>query len=137
MYAIRSYYATYLSLMHRPFHYYLYLRYSGMFTTVTVTSVYLGLVFSTVVVSLLGKMQKSSRLMNLWPQLMLLGIVSGYQFLTLSRTGVITSYSIHYTKLYDCKPGQPAPKHGQIAFPQDRHRFYKYADRFPDKIPGF
>jgi len=87
---------TYLSLMHRPFHYYLYLRYSGMFTTVTVTSVYLGLVFSTVVVSLLGKMQKSSRLMNLWPQLMLLGIVSGYQFLTLSRTGIMTCFGVFF-----------------------------------------
>lgn len=85
---------TYQSLMHRPFHYYLYLRYSGMFTTVTVTSVYLGLVFAVVVVSLLGKMQKSCRLMNLWPQLILMGIVSGYQFLTLSRTGMMTCLGV-------------------------------------------
>ncbi|MDD2970364.1 MAG: hypothetical protein PHT21_12495, partial [Lachnospiraceae bacterium] len=85
---------TYQSLMHRPFHYYLYLRYSGMFTTVTVTSVYLGLVFAVVVVSLLGNMQKACRLMNLWPQLILLGIVSGYEFLTLSRTGMMTCLGV-------------------------------------------
>jgi len=78
------------ALLHRPFHYYLMIRYSGVFTTVTVTSVYLGLVFTIGVVRLFGKLQKSTKFSNIWMELSFIGIVSGYQFLTLSRTGILT-----------------------------------------------
>ena len=83
------------SLMHRPFHYYIYIRYSGVFTTVTVTSVYLALVFAVVVVRLVGKLQQSDDFSNLWFELTLLGLVSGYQFLTLSRTGMMTCVGVY------------------------------------------
>ena len=90
---------TYQSLRYRPFHYYLYLRYSGVFTTVTVTSVYLGLVFSAGVVKLIGKSQKSIKFLNIWKEIVLIGIVSGYQLLTLSRTGILTCIGVFFVAI--------------------------------------
>ena len=87
------------SLLHRPFHYYIYIRYAGVFTTVTVTSVYLGLVFAVGVVKLFGKLQKSTSISSAWKEWVFLGLVSGYQCLTLSRTGILTCAGIFMVAL--------------------------------------
>jgi len=84
------------ALLHRPFHYYIYIRYSGVFTTVTVTSVYLALVFAVITAKLLAKYSKeSSKLKNYWIEILLFGSVCAYQFLTLSRTGMMTCAGVY------------------------------------------
>lgn len=86
---------TVQALMYRPFHYYMMIRYSGMFTTVTVTAVYLVLIFAVAVCRLLIAYNKSHTLRGVWKELVLLGVVCGYQFLTLSRTGILTCVAVY------------------------------------------
>lgn len=85
---------TYRSLLYRPFHYYIYIRYPGMFNTVTVTTLYLGLVFAVAICRLMTAYSRSGKLRDAWKELLLLGMVSGYQCLTLSRTGILTCIGV-------------------------------------------
>ncbi len=85
------------ALLHRPFHYYIYIRYAGVFTTVTVASVYLALVFTVITVRLfVAYEQGKEKLAGCWLELVLLGIASAYQFLTLSRTGIMTCAGVYF-----------------------------------------
>ena len=78
------------SLIHRPFNKFRLYRYGMGFHTVTVTGVYLSLVISVALVYFLQKYRKTQRLIDTWPQLLLLTVANGYQLLTLSRTGYLT-----------------------------------------------
>ena len=84
------------ALLHRPFHYYIYIRYSGVFTTVTVTSVYLALVFAVITVRLFAAYERGNgKISKCWIEIILLGTASAYQFLTLSRTGMMTCAGVY------------------------------------------
>lgn len=86
---------TVQALLHRPFHYYTMTRYSGIFMTVTVTAVYLGMVFGAVLCKLINKYEKCTSLNNIWKELVLLGLVCGYEFISLSRTGMLTCVAVY------------------------------------------
>lgn len=79
-------------LMHRPFNKFRFYRYGMYFHTVTVTGVYLSLVVSVALVWFLVKFHKSKRLVDTWPQLLILIVGNGYQLLTLSRTGYLACF---------------------------------------------
>lgn len=79
-------------LVHRPFNRYRLYRYGMGFHTVTVTGVYLSLILSVALVWFLLKYFKTKRLIDTWPQLLLLIVANVYQILTLSRTGYLASF---------------------------------------------
>ncbi|MFI3175877.1 MAG: hypothetical protein R3Y67_00110 [Eubacteriales bacterium] len=80
-------------LLHRPYHYYMRTRYPMYFHTVTITSMYLVLVFTVVFVLLLRAYQQKQH--KRIPVLMvLLGSVVSYVLMTVSRTGLFTILAI-------------------------------------------
>lgn len=101
------------SLMHRPFNRYRLYRYGMGFHTVTMTGVYLSLVLSVALVWFLLKYKKSKRLIDTWPQLLVLAVANVYQLLTLSRTGYLASFItiVFIVIAFCCKMGTPVWKH--------------------------
>ena len=101
------------SLMHRPFNRYRLFRYGLGFHTVTMTGVYLSLVLSVALVWFLLKYKKSQRLIDTWPQLLVLTVANVYQIITLSRTGYLASFItiVFIIIAFCCKMGTPVWKH--------------------------
>lgn len=101
------------SLMHRPFNRYRLFRYGLGYHTVTMTGVYLSLVLSVALVWFLLKYKKSKRLIDTWPQLLVLTVANVYQILTLSRTGYLASFItiVFIIIAFCCKMGTPVWKH--------------------------
>ena len=101
------------SLMHRPFNRYRLYRYGLGYHTVTMTGVYLSLVLSVALVWFLLKYKKSKRLIDTWPQLLVLTVANVYQILTLSRTGYLASFItiVFIIIAFCCKMGTPVWKH--------------------------
>ena len=101
------------SLMHRPFNRYRLYRYGLGFHTVTMTGVYLSLVLSVALVWFLLKYKKSGRLIDTWPQLLVLVVANVYQILTLSRTGYLASFVtiVFIIIAFCCKMGTPVWRH--------------------------
>ena len=79
------------SLVHRPYNRYFFYRYGLGFHTVTVTGVYLSLILSAAIVKFLKKYHGSKRLIDTWPELILLSVANVYLLLTLTRTGYLAS----------------------------------------------
>lgn len=100
-------------MMHRPFNRYRLHRYGMGFHTVTMTGVYLSLVLSVALVWFLLKYRKSQRLVETWPQLLVLVVANVYQILTLSRTGYLASFvtMVFIIVAFCCKMGTPVWKH--------------------------
>ena len=80
-------------MMHRPFNKFRLYRYGMRFHTVTVTGVYLSLIIAVALVAFLRKYKKSKRMIDAWPQLLILVVANAYQILTLSRTGYLASFT--------------------------------------------
>ena len=101
------------SLIHRPFNKFRLFRYAMGFHTVTVTGVYLSLVISVALVWFLQKYRKSERLIDTWPQLLILTVANGYQLLTLSRTGYLSTFvtTVFIVIAFCCKMGKVVWKH--------------------------
>lgn len=78
------------SLRFRPFHYFVLVRYEGMFMTVTVAAVYLALVLAVATCKLWIAYHREPTLKGIWRELILFGTAAGFEFLTLSRTGIMT-----------------------------------------------
>jgi len=76
-------------LMHRPYQRFIFSRYGLVFHTATVTGIYLALMLSVIVVKFLIKLYKSQRIVDAWPELLLLCVANSYLFMTLSRTGCL------------------------------------------------
>ena len=100
-------------MMHRPFNRYRLHRYGMGFHTVTMTGVYLSLVLAVALVWFLMKYRKSQRLIDTWPQLLVLTVANVYQILTMSRTGYIASFItiVFIILAFCCKMGKPVWKH--------------------------
>lgn len=77
------------SLLHRPYHYFMYVRYSMVFHTSTTTAVYLTAVLCAALAKYFSKTRYSLRLADTWKELTLVALVSGYLIMTLSRTGYV------------------------------------------------
>ena len=94
-------------LVHRPYNRYFFYRYGLGFHTVTVTGVYLSLILSAAVVKFLKKYHQSKRLLDTWPELLILTVANVYLVMTLSRTGYLASIvtEVFIIVLYCCKKG--------------------------------
>lgn len=89
----------YESLKFRPFHYFVLVRYEGMFMTVTVAAVYLSLVLAVATTKLWIAYHRNPTFRGIWKELVLFGTAAGFQFLTLSRTGIMTSVAVYLVAL--------------------------------------
>ncbi len=88
------------SLVHRPYHKYIYHRYGLGFHTVTMTGVYLSLVLSAVFVRFLMQYRKKGRLIDTIGELILVGVGNVYLFITLSRTGYLATIVMEVFMLF-------------------------------------
>ena len=77
------------SLLHRPYHYFMYVRYPMVFHTPTTTAVYLTVVLCAALAKYFSKTRHSVRIADTWKELALVAVVSGYLVMTLSRTGFL------------------------------------------------
>lgn len=77
------------SLLYRPFHYYMYIRYSGVFHTVTFATVYYVLVFGLALARFLQKYRENKSIKKCWKELGILGMAAAFLILTISRTGYL------------------------------------------------
>ena len=76
------------ALLHRPYLTYRYARYPFVFHTVTTTATYLTTVECAVIVLLLMKLYRTTKLREIYKELILFGIVSSYMLFTMARTGL-------------------------------------------------
>ena len=76
------------ALLHRPYVTYHYARYPFIFHTVTTTATYLTTVECAVMVLLLMKLYRTTKLREIYKELVLFGIVSSYMLFTMARTGL-------------------------------------------------
>lgn len=76
-------------LLHRPYATYRFARYPFIFHTVTTTATYLTTVECAVMVLLLMKLYRTTRLREIWKELVLFGVVSSYMLFTMARTGLL------------------------------------------------
>ncbi len=79
------------AMLYRPFHYYYYTRYPGVFHTVTMASVYFMLISGLALVRFLAVYKKSRSLKCCWKEIGILGMITAQQLLTLSRTGMLAT----------------------------------------------
>lgn len=78
-------------LLHRPYMYFRYYRYPFHFHTVTISAVYLALVFCASLVKFLDAYRKRPYLAGVYKELVLFGVSAMYLLFTLSRTGYLAS----------------------------------------------
>ncbi|MGN0431360.1 MAG: hypothetical protein ACI4EQ_03290 [Lachnospiraceae bacterium] len=77
------------AMLYRPFHYFYYIRYPGIFHTVTMASVYFMLVLGLALVRFLAVYKRNGSLKSCFKEIGLLGMITAQQLLTLSRTGIL------------------------------------------------
>lgn len=78
-------------LLHRPYMYFRYYRYPFHFHTVTISAVYLALVFCAALVKFLDAYRRRPQLAGVYKEMVLFGVSSIYLLFTLSRTGYLAS----------------------------------------------
>lgn len=81
------------SLLHRPYHYFMYIRYPLTFHTSTVTAVYLTMVLCAALAKYFSKTRYSVRLADTWKELAMVAGVAAYLIMTLSRTGYVAIFA--------------------------------------------
>lgn len=98
------------AILYRPFHNFVYVRYPGVFHTVTVTAVYLVLVLVLAVIRFLEVYKKYDSLKKAWKEFWLAGMAAAFLLMTISRTGflavaVICPLLLIITALLEFKDG--------------------------------
>jgi hypothetical protein len=82
---------TLFCLIHRPHHYWMLYRYSGIFHTVACTGMYLAVVFAAAVGRLYGRLRdRKNMFLRCYYDFFLIGCVVGFIILTMSRTAFVT-----------------------------------------------
>lgn len=81
---------SFYAFLYRPFHYYLYIRYPGIFHTVTVTAVYLLFVLMLSIARFLVVYREKGRLKFALKELWLMGMSEAFLLMTVSRTGFLS-----------------------------------------------
>lgn len=79
------------AILYRPFHYYHYTRYSGVFHTVTMTAVYMAMVLMLAMIRFLEVYKKEGCLKKAWKELWIMGMAEAFLLLTISRTGLLAA----------------------------------------------
>lgn len=77
------------ALLHRPYHYFMYIRYPLTFHTSTTTAIYLTTVLCAALSKYFSKTRYSVRLSDTWKELFMVGGIAAYLIMTLSRTGYV------------------------------------------------
>ena len=77
--------------LHRPFHFYMHTRYSGVFHTVTSAAVYDSFVLVLALGVFLLKYAKTKKLSSCLTEIWVLGLSAGFLLLTASRTGLFAA----------------------------------------------
>lgn len=80
------------SLLHRPYHYFMYIRYPLTFHTSTVTAVYMTMVLCAALSKYFSKARYSVRLADTWKELAMVAVPTSYLIMTLSRTGYVAIF---------------------------------------------
>lgn len=76
-------------MWHRPYEAFTYTRYPFVFHTVTTTACYMSIVFAIALVRLFVQYDKTRRIRDCVPQMLMFGAVISYTLFTMSRTGMI------------------------------------------------
>ncbi len=79
------------AILYRPFHYYHYTRYPGVFHTVTMTAVYTAMVLMLAMIRFLAVYKKEGCLKKAWKELWVMGMAEAFLMLTISRTGLLAA----------------------------------------------
>lgn len=77
------------AMLYRPFHYFYYIRYPGIFHTVTMAAVYFMLVLGLALVRFLAVYRERGSLKKCWKEICLMGMAFAQLILTTSRTGLL------------------------------------------------
>lgn len=94
------------SLLHRPYHYFMYIRYPLTFHTSTTTAVYLTAVLCVAIAGYFWKAKYSVRLADTWKELSVTAVISAYLIMTLSRTGYVAIFAAGAVLLFVTTPGR-------------------------------
>ena len=81
------------SLLHRPYHYFMYIRYPMTFHTSTTTAIYLTVVLCAALSKYFSKARHSVRIADTWKELGMVAVASAYLVMTLSRTGYVAIFA--------------------------------------------
>lgn len=79
------------AILYRPFHYYVYTRYSGVFHTVTLSAIYMVFVLVLALVRFMAVYKEKRQLKAVWKEIWLLGMAAAFLVLTVSRTGLFVA----------------------------------------------
>lgn len=81
---------TFYALCHRPYHYWIYYRYNGIFHTVACTGLYLSVVIGAAIALVLGKWKNRKRITGVaLYELFTLVVAVNYVFFTMARTALL------------------------------------------------
>lgn len=79
------------AILYRPFHYFLYTRYSGIFHTVTLTAVYMVFVLVLALIRFTAVYREKKSLKAAWKEIWLMGMSAAFLLLTATRTGLFAA----------------------------------------------
>lgn len=82
------------AILYRPFHYYMYTRYSGVFHTVTLAAVYMVFVLVLALIRFMAVYKKGRKLRAAWKEVWLMGMAAAFLFLTATRTGIFAALAL-------------------------------------------
>lgn len=79
------------ALLYRPFHYYVYTRYPGVFHTVTLAAIYMVFVLVLALIRFMTVYKEKQSIKTAWKEIWLMGMAAAFLFLTASRTGLFAA----------------------------------------------
>ncbi len=79
------------AILYRPFHYYMYTRYPGVFHTVTLAAVYMVFVLVLALIRFMAVYKEKKSIKAVWKEIWLMGMAAAFLFLTASRTGLFAA----------------------------------------------
>lgn len=79
------------AILYRPFHYYMYTRYSGVFHTVTLAAIYMVFVLVLALIRFMAVFKEKQSIKAVWKEIWLMGMSAAFLFLTASRTGLFAA----------------------------------------------
>ena len=82
------------AVLYRPFHFYMHVRYGGVFHTVTMAGVYACLILVLAAGIFLIRYARGKSLTSLWKEIGMIGLGAGFLFLTASKTGIYAAIGL-------------------------------------------
>lgn len=79
------------AILYRPFHYYMYVRYPGVFHTVTLAAVYMVFVLVLALIRFMAVYKEKQSIKAAWKEIWLMGMAAAFLFLTATRTGLFAA----------------------------------------------